>query len=99
MEETKTKVCKCCGQELPIEEFARNAFGYTNVCKNCNSINRKKAWERKNEVAKLKESATNARELRLHDFTPRELMTELKRRGYDGKITYTETHTIDLSTI
>jgi hypothetical protein len=39
------------------------------------------------------------RQLCLADFTPRELMAELKRRGYEGKITYVETHTIDLSTL
>jgi hypothetical protein len=35
------------------------------------------------------------RRLCLSDFTPRELMLELKRRGYEGRLTYVETHMID----
>ena len=29
----ETKVCKCCGRELPVENFAKNAFGYIGVCR------------------------------------------------------------------
>ena len=29
----ETKVCKCCGKELPLNNFSKNAFGYTSVCK------------------------------------------------------------------
>ena len=39
----------------------------------------------------------------LSEFTPRELMEELRRRGYDGEITYTEVirkvHNIKLSAL
>lgn len=30
-----TKTCKYCGRTLPVEQFARNASGYTRVCKEC----------------------------------------------------------------
>ena len=33
----------------------------------------------------------------LKDYTPRELMLELKRRGYEGVLTYTERKTIDIT--
>lgn len=36
----------------------------------------------------------DARNLRITDFTPRELMVELKRRGYEFTMKYTETHII-----
>lgn len=38
--ETKTptkQVCKKCGRELPLEQFHKNRWGYTKVCKECNS--------------------------------------------------------------
>jgi len=34
---------------------------------------------------------------RLSEFTPRELMLELKRRGYEGELAFVEVHKIDLS--
>ena len=33
----------------------------------------------------------------LKDYTPRELMLELSRRGYEGVLTYTERKTIDIT--
>lgn len=30
-----TKVCKKCGRELPLEQFHKNRWGYTQVCKEC----------------------------------------------------------------
>lgn len=48
---------------------------------------------------KVEDVRAEKRQLCLADFTPRELMAELKRRGYEGKLTYVETHTIDLSTL
>ena len=30
-----TKVCKKCGRELPLEQFHKNLWGYTQVCKEC----------------------------------------------------------------
>ena len=35
----------------------------------------------------------------LKDYTPRELMEELARRGYKGTLTYTETRTVDIQNI
>lgn len=92
----ETKVCKCCGSEKPISEFYKNAWGYTSICSECH---KKKAVEGKRRVRELNNIANkleDARKLRLQDFTPRELMTELKRRGYEGDITYVEVHKIKL---
>ena len=94
MEDVTTKVCKCCGKELPIESFYKNGWGVTSVCKDCHV---KLVAEGKDKKKKLKQQAVdaiNARNLRIQDFTPRELMEELKRRGYEFTITYTEVHTI-----
>jgi hypothetical protein len=95
----ETKVCKCCGRELPIESFFLNRFGRTAVCKDCANKHRQDAKLGRREVDELKERLESAKALKLSDFTPRELMAELKRRGYEGKITYTRIETIDLSTL
>lgn len=93
----ETKICKCCGKELPITEFAvrgiRGMKGERKVTDFCKSCMAEKVASGRNKAM------NNVRVMRLRDFTPRELMEELKRRGYEGKLTYVETHTIDLSTI
>ena len=47
----------------------------------------------------LQRQQQEARSLRLRDFQPRELMIELKRRGYEGTLTYTEVKTIDITKV
>lgn len=50
---------------------------------------------RKTKDLEKEKELEDAKAMRLSDFTPRELFTELKRRGYEFKATYVETHTID----
>lgn len=97
METTTMKVCRCCGKELPVESFVRNAFGVTNVCRECNSKNRKEAAKRRTNLKKQAIDVLNARNLRLSDFTPRELMEELHRRGFEGKLKITHVEEIDIT--
>ena len=85
METTETRKCKRCGRELPVTEFTKHAkYGTMKICRECNSKARRAG---KHKV--------DPRELRLKDFEPRELMLELKRRGYSFTATYTKTYTID----
>ena len=93
----ETKVCKCCGRELPVENFAKNAFGYIGVCRECNSKNRSDAAQKRKQLKQQAIDAINARNLRLQDFTPRELIEELKRRGYEGKLRFVQVQEIDLA--
>lgn len=97
METTTMKVCRCCGRELPVEQFVKNAFGLTNVCHECNSRNRSEAAKRRKNLKQQAIDALNARNLRLSDFTPRELMEELHRRGYEGKLKITHVEEIDIT--
>ena len=73
----------------------------SHICKKCNGKRIKEARERnkgaKNLEQELEQELEHAKQMRLHEFTPRELMEELASRGYTGKLTYTETHTIDIS--
>lgn len=94
----ETRVCECCGRELPVDSFIRRKYGMSKICKSCNAQKILDAKRKKKETADLVEKLENAKAMRLQDFTPRELMTELARRGYRGNISYTETRTIDLST-
>lgn len=90
----QTQICKCCGKELPLSAYRSGRLGLLKTCKECvrnhqiqSKLDKKIARIQDNEVE-------NAKKARLADFTPRELMAELKRRGYEFTMTYTEVHTI-----
>ena len=103
METIKTKVCKCCGEELPVTSFYEkktSADGYQTYCKSCQSKkmteyarNRKakekarKVEEERVEFEKKYKIYTNKD---LAKFTPREPILELKARGYVGELLYVE---------
>lgn len=95
----ETKTCKVCGREKGLNDFYRNRIGYTLVCKDCVSNKRKTTKDNKNETVKLRALLSEKRQLALNDFTPRELMLELRRRGYEGNLTYTEVHTINIANL
>lgn len=98
----ETKKCKECGRELPIEQFKMARTGKrVDVCTECanrkanatRQANKEKAANEQDSIVK------EARMFRLKDFEPRELMQELKRRGYDGKLTFFVERTVNLSDI
>ena len=97
----ETKICKCCGRELSLDHFKRGRYGYVSVCLDCDKQHRAEKRQARIDEQKKKVEDVRAenRQLCLKDFTARELIEELKRRGYEGKLTYIEMHTIDLSTI
>lgn len=76
----ETKVCKVCGQELPLSEFRKLPFS-TNCIATC-----KKCVSEKMERTKLFKKTANSTNSELTKFTPRELIEELKSRGYKGKL-------------
>ena len=86
-------ICKECGKELSENNFKMTRWGKrAEVCNECatRKMNASKA-------AKKVADERNRRELRLKDFTPRELMEELAFRGYEGKLTFTRVETIDIT--
>ena len=92
------KRCKCCGRELPIENFKEGRWGRTSVCLECETNHRReKKLERQEAAKRAKEDEIfEKKRLALEDFTPRELMNELARRGYKGTLSYTRVETIDI---
>lgn len=95
METKETMVCKCCGRELPINNFRVTHLGRRKTCDECIKKKSQETKEKKKDIANAIQKAQGARILRLQDFTPLELMQELKRRGYEGKLTYTVIKVID----
>lgn len=81
----ETKVCKVCGQELPLSEFRKSLLVPNGIatCKKCVNEKIKKT--------KLLKETTGSTNTELAKFTPRELIEELKSRGYKGKLYVTRT--------
>lgn len=81
----ETKVCKVCGQELPLSEFRKSPFTPNGIA-TCN-----KCVSKKIKKTKLFKETTGSTNTELAKFTPRELIEELKSRGYKGKLYVTRT--------
>lgn len=82
----EVRVCKRCQQEKPITEFFRNKNGYTDVCMDCAMAKRKESRGKKSRIHELEEQLAKARDVKLSEFSPRELMAELHRRGFEGNL-------------
>lgn len=92
----ETKICKKCGKELPVDKFYKNksqkdGFGY--YCKDCVNAYKssKKSQCKGRGGGKLTKVFTNPD---LAKFKPRELIEELKARGYKGTLTYEQVITL-----
>ena len=81
----ETKKCTKCGRVLPISEFnksRRHKDGLQYYCRDCQH-------ETNREVTSLKKKLLSDNPLSC--YTPRELMAELKQRGYKwDKMYYTQ---------
>lgn len=96
----ETKVCKECGRELPIENFKTTRWdGKVDVCNQCCGTKMRKSIRENKEkrIDQMNTKLADTRKLRLQDFTPRELMEELARRGYKGKLTIERIEEIDIA--
>ncbi len=90
-----TRVCKCCGRELPISNFKTTKIGRLYTCSDCMRKKQSQGHAKKKMETDYKAEVEKARTMRLQDFTPRELMKELKNRGYKFTMEYVETHIIN----
>lgn len=102
METMETKVCPKCGRELELSNFKKTRWGsYSSTCTECTTAAMRATKLAQEEQRKKNEEEwkrhKEANKGRLGAFTSRELIEELARRGYEGKLTFTETHTIDIT--
>lgn len=82
--ETQTKQCPHCKEYKPLQDFGKNKSrkdGLQAYCRCCTSIMRKERY------GSLLKSETSEK---LSAFTPRELIQELRLRGYKGELHYTQ---------
>lgn len=87
--EMATKVCRNCGRELPVSEFNKrsaSADGLQFWCRDCMHKSYNESHSRRRALSSSShDDASNP----LASFKPRELIEELRRRGYKGKLMYT----------
>lgn len=79
------KRCGKCGKDLPESEFYRkekSPDGLQSYCKTCQGLSSKK----------IKKNGGGNPDL--SSFTPRQLIEELRARGYKGKLIYTKEITV-----
>lgn len=95
----ETKVCRKCGRELPVENFSKNSKhkdGLQYHCRECAAKYshdiwlKKKAKKKENERMEFEKKYKIYTNRELAKFTPRELMLELKARGYEGELLFIE---------
>lgn len=99
----ETRICRKCGRELPTENFPKNHTckdGVDTICKACKSAyqkeyqkkirEKKKAQKIENERIEFEKKYKIYTNRDLAKFTPRELMLELKARGYEGELVFIE---------
>lgn len=83
------KQCTACGRTLTLDNFRvvpLSPDGHAHICKECG----KKRRAEKKEGNMIKGGGNPA----LADFTPRELIEELRARGYKGTLEFTKTITL-----
>jgi hypothetical protein len=92
----ETKICRKCGKELSIDNFYKDRSAedglrcYCKACIKAYNASKKTDTERRRGGGETK-GFTNPD---LAKFKPRELIEELKARGYKGTLTYEQVITL-----
>lgn len=105
-------ICDRCGGYFEEQDMTRGRYGITGICKTCTgkahsegAKNRKhkqdamkqELQELRIEISELKRQLADKNKNVLANVTPREMLLELKKRGYEGTLEYVSRKTVDLS--
>lgn len=85
-----TKKCKVCGSVLPVSEFSahwKSKDGYRNVCKSCEGSREKKTACK--VVSTVVKRSIEGGIAALKGIAAKDLIEELRFRGYKGKLVFT----------
>ena len=85
-EEKKTKVCRTCGRELPLSMFGKqihSSDGYRHDCRECCSKKMKERLDKVGTAPVAVPMEVVVDENPLKNFASKELVEELRARGYD----------------
>lgn len=88
------KKCKRCGRELDEGEFYKRSSakdGLQPYCKQCTKEMRQTRVAPLKPLLKVSQIGDGKANPELAAFTPRQLMEELKARGYTGELKYVQT--------
>ena len=98
MDENKmTKKCSKCGRELPISRFSKCRSmkdGLQKICKECASLYNKERYKAKSSEKEERHLMKVFSNPELAKFQPRELIAELRARGYSGELSIRQVITV-----
>lgn len=84
MEATEFVKCTKCGNKYPLSQFpidARAKTGHRTICRDCFNAQQRERYAKKKQKKE---------ETPLSKFTSRELILELRARGYRGELVLTQ---------
>lgn len=87
--ENKAKKCTMCGRVLTLDHFKRVGFaedGHASHCKDCAKKKRREKLENKTEEGTIVREVKGGGNPELAKFSNRDLLEEIKFRGYKGKL-------------
>lgn len=94
----ETKICVCCGKVLPVSAFGKNrqsSDGLMVSCKECTNKRYRDNYRKRKGMSvdtpkTVKHLDDDGKNPDLSKFHARELIAELKARGYKGEIFYVQ---------
>lgn len=87
MDDTKTKECSACHRVLPAQDFYPSKNTPDGLLSRCKECQKKAARQRYHAITAA--ATANVLGNPLAAFSPRQLIDELRRRGYTGELKYT----------